>query len=143
MHINIYEIFVEYEDARGIEAKKNVLRKYAFRNDLRQVLQLNYHPDIGFDIKELPVWRRDDTIPPGMGYETMHSALDKMYLFVAYHPRKPAGLTAEKQSQILVQILESMELKEAAIFGNIILKNLNVKGLTYQVVKDIFPDILS
>ncbi len=142
MHINIYEIFAEYEDARGIEAKKNVLRKYAFRNDLQQVLQLAFHPHIGFDIKVLPEWKKDDNIPPGMGYEIMHSALDKMYLFVAYHPRKPQGLTADKQEKILVQILESMEPKEATIFGDVILKNLKVKGLTYEVVKDIFPQNL-
>lgn len=142
MHLNIYEIFDQFETQKTKENKKQVLLNYAGRDDLKQVLQLNFHPEIGFDIKNEPDWRPATNIPPGMSYESMIGALDRVYLFIAYHPRKPAGLTAEKQEKILIQILESMEVREAKIYIDVILKRLNVKGLTYDLVRDTFPNIL-
>jgi hypothetical protein len=39
-------------------------------------------------------------------------------------------------------MLESMEAREAKIFEQMLSKKLKVKGLTYGLVKEAFPEIL-
>lgn len=139
MHLNIYEIMDEFSKAGD---KKGVLLKYAYRDDLKQLLQLNFHPEILFDIKEAPPYKIDVHMHVGMGYMNMFQALDKVYLFMAYNSRKPKGLTDEKQRQLLIQILESLEPKEAKLYMDAILKKVDVPGLTYELVSSTFPGIL-
>jgi hypothetical protein len=43
---------------------------------------------------------------------------------------------------LLIQILEALEASEADVFMNMILKDLKVKGLTYKIVQEAFPDLL-
>lgn len=136
---NISEVFDEVEKAAPSE-RANVLR----RNDsfaLRNVLQGTFDPRISFTVKELPPYTPSDS-PPGMGYSTIHSELGRIYLFQADNPRVSPDLTEKRKKEILIQILEVLEAREAEIFGNMLLKKQKVKGLTAKVVKEAFPDLL-
>ena len=137
---NVHEIFNEFEQRTTRHDKLAVLRfnaSYA----LKQVLMGAFHPNVHFHFRELPEYTKSDS-PIGLGYSTIAQEINRAYLFEIGHPKAPPGLTHERRKQLLIQILEALEAKEAEIYGNMILKNLNVDGLTYDLVKEAFPDIL-
>ena len=56
----------------------------------------------------------------------------------------PAGekLTERKRTELLLQLLESLEPREAEVVIGIFKKDQGIKGLNYKFVKDCFPDML-
>ena len=52
------------------------------------------------------------------------------------------NLTPQRKEQILIQILEALEKREAEIYMNMLLKKQVVKGLDSKIVKEAFPDLL-
>lgn len=136
---NLYEVFDEFKAAPNVEEKINVLR----RNNswaLRNVLIGTFSPNVVFCFTEIPPYK-PDMVPAGMGYTTIHQELDRVYLFEVGNPRTPPGLTLERKQELLVQTLESLESREAEVFAGMLMKKLNVEGLTYMVVKEAFPDL--
>lgn len=140
MNKNIYEVFEEFEKA-PTKAEKIAVLQNNNSAVLYAVVQMAFHPNIEFLIEKVPYYNPDDA-PPGMGYSNLSTELDRIYLFVKDHPRMPQGLTQERREQILVQMLEALEAKEATVLMNMILKNLKVKGLTEKLVKEVWPGIL-
>ena len=137
---NIYEVFDEFRKATTKADRINVLR----RNDtyaLKNVLMGVFNKNIKFTVTEIPQFRRDP-IPPGMAYNNMTGALDRVYLFTEGNPRVPAGLTEKRKMEILIQILESLEEKEADVFSGMLMKDLKVPYLTEALVGEAFPGLL-
>lgn len=137
---NIYEIFEEFEKAPSKKEKIEVLRKnnnYALRN----VLQGTYNPNVQFIFEKIPKYTPSDA-PVGLGYSSIHQELSRAYLFEKDNPKVDPNLTQQRKEQILIQILEMLEKKEADIYANMILKKQKVKGLDYKIVKEAFPDIV-
>jgi hypothetical protein len=137
---NVYEIFQEFENAATKNDKVEVLRRngnYA----LRSVLQGTFDPKIEFVVERVPYYKPSDS-PPGLGYTSIHQELSRIYLFIKNHPKAPAGLTDQRREQLLIQMLEAMEKKEAEVFMNMIMKKQKVKGLNSSIVKEAFPDLL-
>lgn len=144
MRKNIYEIFDEFKAATTKEERVKVLKD----NDspvLRNVLLGTLDDRIKFVFKEIPPYNREE-VPPGMSYENMSSVLNRIYLFMEFHPRLPLSLTMERKKQILTQILESLEPREAEVFSNILLKNkkdpYRVPYLTASLVNTAFPGLI-
>lgn len=140
MNQNMYEIFRDFERAPDRAAKIAVLHKN-YRPVLGDVLQGAFHPDIKFTIKSKPSYRRSDA-PPGMGYSSMDIEMKRIYLFVEGSQKASKNLTDIRRQQLLIQILEALEASEADVFMNMMLKDLKVKGLTYKIVQEAFPDLL-
>lgn len=139
MNKNVYEVFEEIELAEDDFERIDMLRRnssYA----LKSVLKGMFHPNIHFTITEEPKYKRSDA-PIGMGYSNMTQELNRAYLFEANNPRVSPNLTIERKTQLLIQILESLEAKEADVYMAMLQKKPLV-GLTYEVVKEAFPDIL-
>lgn len=137
---NLYEVFAEFEKAPNREAKINVLRSnrsYA----LDCILRGAFHPNIKYVFDEIPSYQTSDA-PPGLGYTSIHQELDRVYLFEQDNPRVAPSLTIERKKVILSQMLEAMESKEADIFSGMLMKRLPVKGLTYKLTKEAFPELL-
>ena len=83
---NVYEILEEFSQAKTKSDRLNVLRKndcYALRN----VLLGTFHKDAQYYTKKIPQYNKID-IPPGMAYNNMTQALDKIYLFMKNNPRQ-------------------------------------------------------
>lgn len=138
---NVYEIFDEFEKAPNRESKIAVLRNnngWALKN----ILKGSFDPNIKFIFEEAPKYKPSDS-PPGMGYSSIHKELDRVYLFEVNNPKTSPNLSLKRKEQILIQILEVLEAKEAEIFMNMLLKKQKVKGLTPAIVKEAFPDLLS
>ena len=137
---NVYEVFDEFKLAKTKAQRIEILKK----NDsyaLRQVLIGVFHPHINFTIKEVPQFKREP-MPPGMSYGHMTEALSRIYLFTEGNPRVPEGLTDKRKTEILIQILESLEEKEADVFVSILKKDLKVPYLTAALVNETFPNLL-
>lgn len=135
----IHEVFSEFEQR---DTKHDQLAVLRFNQSwaLKNVLKGAFDPNVEFAI-DVPEYKKQN-VPVGLGYSSIHQELGRAYLLEKNNPRVDKNLSAERKKQILIQILESLEDKEAEIFANMIRKDLKVKGLTYEIVKEAFPDLL-
>lgn len=136
----IYEIFEEIEKTPNRQDKINILR-FNNRKALEVVLQNSFHPDIKFLIDRVPYYKPSDSIP-GLGYNSIDMSMKRIYLFQANHPKRSPNLSQKKMENLLIEMLESLEAKEATVFVNMLLKKQKVKGLNYSLVKEAFPNLL-
>ena len=137
---NVYEVFEEFEKAESRKDKIAILHKNK-RQTLLNVLQGAFHPKINYVIKERVEFKPSDS-PPGMGYANLDTEFRRVYLFVEGAKSVDPNLSMERRKLLLIQILESLEAKEAEVFMNMILKNLKVKGLTAKIVEEAFPGLI-
>ena len=54
---------------------------------------------------------------------------------------RPEGFTAEKTTQQILVMVESLHRDEAAIILDVLQKRFKVKHLTANLVKEAFPDL--
>jgi hypothetical protein len=93
-------------------------------------------------VKELPEnYKIPTDMLPGITYDNLNSQLRRLYMF------REGDVTSEKldderRQAILLQILESIEPREAEVILGIFQKDQHVKGLTYKFVKEAFPNLL-
>jgi hypothetical protein len=137
---NIHEIFDDFELAKSKKEKMDVIGKNLSKT-LVTVLELTYHPNIEWLVHEMPENFKIKEVPAGMGYAQLSTELRKMYLFRKGEPAAHA-LSPRKQNEVLLQILESLEPREAEIIAGIFRKDQCVSGLDYKFVKEAFPQLL-
>jgi hypothetical protein len=138
---NIYEIFDEFEQAKNKKERMSVIEKN-LSPTLVQVFELAYHPNYKWKVKELPEnYKIPTDILPGITFDNLNAQLRRLYLFLEGDPRSEQ-LTERRRNEILVQMLESIEPREAEIILGIFQKDLGVKGLDYKFVKEAFPNLL-
>lgn len=135
----IHEVFSELEQRENDHDRLAVLR-FNQTWALKNVLKGAFDPNVEFAI-DVPEYKKQNT-PVGLGYSSIHQELGRAYLLEKNNPRVDRNLKPDRKKQILIQILEALEDKEAEIFANMIRKDLKVKGLTYELVKEAFPDLL-
>lgn len=137
---NIYEVFDEFKAAKTKQDRVDVLKRndtYALRNILFGALV----PNVVFTVKKVPEYKKID-VPAGMSYSHMTEALTRVYLFVEGNERRPAGLTQKRETELLVQLLESLEPQEAEVFANMLRKDLKIPYLTPNLINEAFPGLL-
>lgn len=137
---NIYEIFDEYQKTSNKEDRIAVLR-YNSSYALKSILKGMFDPNVQFIIERVPNYKPSDA-PVGLGYTSINQELGRAYLFEKNNPRVDTNLSFERKEQILIQILEALEKREAEVFLMMLLKKPKIKGLDYKTVKEAFPDIL-
>ena len=138
---NIYEVFDEFEAATTKKEKMAVIEKNLSQT-LVQVLELTYHPNFEWLITEMPDnYKVPTDMLPGLSSTQLSVELRKLYLFRKGNP-SAEQLTPEKRNQLLLQLLESMEPREAEVVIGIFQKDQGVKGLNYKFVKEAFPTLL-
>lgn len=136
----ICEIFGEIEAAKTKKDRLAIL-KFNDSYDLRCVLRGSFHPRIEYLINSVPLYKPNDS-PDGLSGNTIINEIRRVYLFEKNNPNRAPNLSAKKMETILIQILESLEAREATVFMNMLLKKQKVKGLTYNLVKEAYPDLL-
>jgi hypothetical protein len=137
---NIYEVFDEFEAAQSKKERMDVIQRNLSKT-LVEVLELTFHPEIQWKIKDLPENYQIKPIPAGMSYCQLSTELRKLYMFRAGHPTAEK-LTPRKTNELLLQLLEGIEPREAEVVMGIFNKNQGVKGLDYKFVKEAFPNLL-
>ena len=137
---NVYEVLDDFKNATTKQDRLDVLRRnesYALKN----VLLGAFNPEIKFTIKKVPEYKKID-IPPGLSYSHMTDALSKVYLWVEGNSKRPEGLTEKRATELLLQLLESLEPKEAEVFSAMIRKDLKIPHLTQKLVNEAFPGLM-
>jgi len=138
---NIYEIFDEFETAKSKKERMDVIGKN-LSPTLVKVLELAFHPQYQWKVKELPEnYKIPTDILPGITFDNLNAQLRRLYLFREGDPAS-SSVSDKRRNEILVQMLESIEPREAEIILGIFQKDLGVKGLDYKFVKEAFPNLL-
>ena len=132
------EIFEDFDKCKNKEERIGVLRKN-FHPRFAEFLQMAFHPNIEFDVP-IPNYR-PATEPAGLNFSYIDTEISKMYRFIKGHPKRPEGLTPHKQTSILLVILESLHKDEAELLVKLFRKDLGVKYLTLNLVKEAYPTL--
>lgn len=137
----LYEIFDEFETAKNKKERMQIIGQN-LSQALVDVLKFTYHPQFKWKVKELPDnYKIPTDMMPGLTYDSLSAQLRKMYMFLEGN-QTAETLSATRSKELLVQMLESIEPREAEIILGIFQKDLGVKGLDYKFVKEAFPDML-
>jgi hypothetical protein len=137
----IYEIFDEFENSKNKKERMDVIGGN-LSTTLVNVLKLTYHPAFQWKIKELPEnYKIPTDMLPGITYDSLNAQLRKLYMFRA-GDQTAENLTERRRTELLTQMLESIEPRDAEILLGIFQKDQGVKGLDYKFVKEAFPDLI-
>jgi len=138
---NIFEVLDEIEEAKTKKDKMEVIEKNLSKV-LVLVFELAYHPQIEWLIKEMPDNYKipTDTLP-GISRTQLSTEIRKLYMFRKGDPTAEK-LGPQKRNELLIQMLEALEPREAEVIIGIFQKDLGVKGLNYKFIKEAFPNLL-
>ena len=138
---NIFEVFDEFEMARNKKDRMAVIEKNLSKT-LVQVFELAFHPNYEWLITEMPDnYKIPSDVLPGITSAQLSNQIRKMYMF-RKGDEMAEKLTPQKRNELLLQILESLEPREAEVIIGIFQKDLGVKGLDYKFIKEAFPQLL-
>lgn len=138
---NLYEVFDDFENAKSKKDRMGVIQQNLSQT-LVKVLELTFHPQIQWKVKELPDnYKVPTDMLPGLTYDSLNAQLRRLYMFREGDPTAES-LTPRRREELLLQILESIEPREAEVILGIFQKDLGVKGLDYKFVKEAFPNLL-
>jgi hypothetical protein len=138
---SLYEVFDEFEQAKNKKERMYVISKNLTQT-LVDVLRLAYHPSIQWKIKELPEnYKVPTDMLPGITHDSLNGQIRRLYMFMVGDPTAEK-LNESRRNELLIQMLESIEPREAEVLLGIFQKDLGVKGLDYKFVKEAFPDML-
>ena len=138
---NIFEVLDEFELAENKKDRMSVIERNLSKT-LVEVFELTYHPNYEWLIKEMPDnYKIPNDILPGISTAQLSNQIRKMYMF-RKGDETAEKLTPQKRNELLLQILESLEPREAEVIIGIFHKDLGVKGLNYKFIKEAFPNLL-
>jgi len=138
---NIFEVFDEFEQATNKKDRMAVIERNLSKT-LVQVFELAYHPNYEWLIKEMPDnYVIPNDILPGISRTQLSTEIRKLYMFRKDDPTAEK-LSPQKRNELLLQLLESLEPREAEVIIGIFQKDLGVKGLNYKFIKEAFPNLL-
>lgn len=138
---NIYEVFDEFEEAKNKKERMSIIQNN-LSSLLVKTLELCFHPQYQWLVKELPEnYKVPTDVLPGITFDNLNSQLRRLYLFRVGNTTAEV-LTETRRKEILVQMLESIEPREAEVILGIFRKDFGVKGLDYKFVKEAFPNLL-
>lgn len=138
---NIFEVFDEFELANNKKERMAVIEKNLSKT-LVEVFELTFHPNYQWLVEELPenYVAKWDT-KNGLSHCQLSTEIRKLYMFQKGNQTAEA-LTPKRQNELLILLLESLEPREAEVVMGIFRKDQGVKGLTYDFVKEAFPNML-
>jgi hypothetical protein len=138
---NMYEIFDEFELANTKEERFLVLKRN-MSQALYDIILMTFHPKYEWLVTELPNNYKLPDLLPGSAFSSIPQQLRKFYMFRKGDPTAEK-LTDQRREELLLQILESLEFREAEVVIGIFAKDLGVKGLDRKFVEEVFPNMLT
>jgi hypothetical protein len=138
---HIYEIFDEFEEANTKKERMDIIAKN-LSAVLVDVLKYTFHPDFQWVVNDIPDnYKIPQDVLPGITHDTLNNQLRRIYIVQKGHPTAEK-LTPRRRNELMIQMLESLEPREAEIIAGILRKDQGVKGLDYKFVKEAFRDML-
>jgi hypothetical protein len=137
---NVYEILDKFQQQTTKEERIKLLRENNYPYFL-QFLKNAFDPSIKYYITKFPDnYIEPDTVP-GIRFAGIESEIRRSYLFQIGN-QTADSLTPEKRNQLLVQLLESFEPREADLFVKMLTKSLKIPHLTNKLITQAFPNLL-
>lgn len=152
------EAFDEIKNAKRKHEKIALMVKYGTQDanvptarTFQALLMGNFHPGIKFDTP-IPDYKPMD-VPVSFGYTGVYDAILRIYIFQTddsairdiWRPNQPKTsiLSVERKTEILIQMLESMQKDDAVVLTNLLSKNFQKSyGITESMVREAFPGLL-
>ena len=134
----VFEILEEAAKKRSKKDKVNALREYNIM-PVRDVLQGTFDDKIQWNLPDGPVPFRPSS------EESPPSSLLKAHLNFKYFVkglRESSQLTNIKREKMFIDMCESIHPREAEVIIAMINKESPVKGITKNIVKEAFPDLI-
>ena len=103
---------------------------------LRQLLMAALDPSLKFDV-EIPAYRENKETD---GYSSNNLYVEHRRLYIFLDSYK--NVTPQRKKTLLVQVLESIDVSDAAALCDVINKNLGKYGLTKEIVNEAFPNLI-
>ena len=139
MAISLVTILADVAKAKNKKEKKEILLKHGNNGALREILKYTYDPNIKFLLPPGdPPYNSvvDETENPTY----LYGLIRKLYLFV--EGGNP-NLKSQRREYLFIELLESVHPKEAEILLQMKDKKLKCNGLTYNLVKETFPKLIT
>ena len=139
MAISLVTILADVAKAKNKKEKKEVLLKHGNNGALKEILKYTYDPNIKFLLPPgNPPYKSvvDETENPTY----LYGLVRKLYLFVE---RGNPNLKSQRREYLFIELLESIHPKEAEILLQMKDKKLKCNGLTYNLVKETFPKLIT
>ena len=139
MAVPLPTIFKEIASKSKKDEKKKILLKYANNGAFREILRYAFDPNIKF------------LLPPGNPpYNSivdesdnptyLYGLVRKLYLFI--EGGNP-NLKTNRREYLFIELLESLHPSEAELLLQVKDKKIKCRGLTYNLVKETFPNLLT
>lgn len=129
------------EDAENIKSKKDrvqFLRSHHPNKTMLRLLKYTFDPEIKFALPAgNPPFKENDIIEEDMS--GLYQEDRRLYLFI--EGGNP-NLHPIRRETLFIQLLESINPKEAKLMLAVKDKKLPYKGITKEVVKEAFPNLL-
>ena len=149
--LDVREMLTEYKKLLlSLGYQEESINKHLTTNHKKQRVMKEYksdncHVKLGDCvelIKELPDdYRLPTDVLPGLTFDSLHHQLRKLYMF-RIGDSTAEKLTDRKQQELLFQMLNALEPREAEIILGIFQKDQHIRGLDYKFVKEAFPQML-
>jgi len=137
----LYQVFDEFEQAKNKKERMDIIEKN-LSHMMTEVLKLTYHPNYQWIINDIPEnYKIPQDVLPGITHDTLNNQLRRIYI-VQKGNETAEKLTPKRRNELMIQMLESLEPREAEIIAGILRKDQGVKGLDYKFVKEAFKDML-
>lgn len=138
MKTTMYDILREISDLQTTPEKIAAMQSHRYSNAIRIVLQYAFEPNLKFLLPEGD--------PPYKPCEFVDvegrfiAELRKLYLFVEGGNN---NLSPLRRETLFIQLIESIDPKDAKLMLSIKDKKLPFKGITKKIAQQAFPDIFS
>ena len=139
MAVPLPTIFKEIASKSKKDEKKEVLLKYANNGAFREILKYAFDPNIKFLLPPgNPPYNSvvDDSDNPTY----LYGLVRKLYLFV--EGGNP-NLKSTRREYLFIELLESLHPSEADLLLQVKDKKIKCRGLTYNLVKETFPNLIT
>lgn len=140
MRLLIPEIFEKVEKAETLDQKRELLIQHN-SPVLQDVLRINFHPDVKMLLPEGdPPYNKDKMPPLGLADTNLYKEMRRFYTWI----NPPPNLNKIKRESLFIQLLESINLKEAELVCAIKDKKLEgmYSSITEDLVRRTFPQLL-
>jgi len=136
--LGISEILTKADNAKTTDEKVEILRKH-HSTVLIDVLRMPYDKKLKWLLPEgMPPIKKNEFV----GQEgNLYAEWRRMYLFFEGGPKSGPPMTQTKRESLFVQVLESLDTKDAELLCSIKDKKMPYKGITKAVVEKAFPGI--
>ncbi len=137
----MYEILDQINSTDSKNEKKRIMMENS-TPWFKELLAYAFDPKYKFYVNKFPKeYKEPKDTAPGISFSDIQSELKRTYLFMKGTPTADS-ISEGKRNILLIQMLESFEPTEAKVFVNMLNKDLKIRGLTYNLVTEVFPGLL-